>query len=148
VRLSATEARAWARLSNASRTRAAIEQAERARDHVQFDELDELGGFCVFDRTWQLYYASDVLAWLPGETAAAEQYSMQAIAAYQDNSVPRWWAFQALSRANLALARLDGSEIDGAREILAPIFALSPDERLDPIVYSMRVIGNHSPLVC
>jgi hypothetical protein len=52
------EARAWAALGNAERTRAAIERAENAWDGVRRDDLDELGGICTFSRPRQLYYAA------------------------------------------------------------------------------------------
>jgi hypothetical protein len=106
---------------------------------VRPDDLDDLGGFCIFDRSWQLYYASDALGWLSEEAKTAEQYSMQAIAEYEDASAPGWaFAYQALSQVNLAIARIGHSEVDGAADALATVLVLPPEMRIAAVVQSVQ----------
>ena len=68
------EARAWARLGHEVRACELIEQAERMRDQVRPDDLDELGGVCTFARSRQLYVTADALAWLPNRAKLCRQY--------------------------------------------------------------------------
>ena len=59
--LASNEARALAALHRLDDARAALARAADARDRVQPDELDSLGGLCTFSRPRQLYYAADAL---------------------------------------------------------------------------------------
>ena len=59
------EARAWARLGNAAKACELVEHAERMRDKVRKDELDDLGGVCACDRSRQLYVGADALPGCP-----------------------------------------------------------------------------------
>ena len=139
VWLPVSEARAWAALGNVAKALAAIRHAEDARDAVQFDDIDELGGFCTFSRTRQLYYVADALAWLPSEARTAEEYSLQAVSAYADPSSPDWaFGDAAGSACNLAVARIGRSEITGAEEALEPVLTLPPDQRINGIVLSVN----------
>jgi hypothetical protein len=140
VWLAVSEARAWAQLGNAPAARAAIDQAERAWDDVTGDgEVDQMGGIARFTRARQLYYAAEALAWLPGEAAAAEDYSGQAVAAYADEQAPDWaFGDAAGARASLAIARVYRGEADGAAEALAPVLQLPPDRRINGIVACTR----------
>lgn len=145
------EARAWAALGNAEKTKAAIERAERSWDAVQGDDLDELGGICTFSRSRQLYYAADALAWLPKEAREAERYASAAVDAYQDTSNPDWaFGDQAGSHTNLAIARIARRELEGAADALAPVLELPSDQRINGIVASAKRVHqalSRSPLV-
>ena len=133
------EARAWAALGNSAAARAAIERAEDGWARVQPDEVDELGGICTFSRARQLYYAADALAWLPSEAEAAEQYSMEAVAAYSDTTAPEWaFGDSAGSSCDLAVARVMRGEIAGASEALQPVLGLPPEQRINGIVASVK----------
>ncbi|MGH4020888.1 MAG: hypothetical protein ACRDT0_17010, partial [Pseudonocardiaceae bacterium] len=149
VRLPAGEARAWAVLGNAEAARDAIERADRARDDVRPDELDELGGLATFDRPRQLFYAADALSWLTAETAAADDYARQAIAAYPELTHPECdYSGASVSRANLALVRIERGEVEGAADALAPVFELPVDKRINGIIHSLnrvhRALNNMS----
>jgi len=73
VWLSLSEARAHAALGKVPEALHAIERAEATWDTATGDELDELGGICTFTRPRQLYYAADVLAWLPSQARQAQR---------------------------------------------------------------------------
>jgi hypothetical protein len=139
VWLAASEARAWGLLGHADQTRAAIERAEDAWTLVRPDEMDEMGGVATFSRARQLYFAADALAWLPEQAGAAERYSRQAIDAYHDPADPDWaFGDAAGSRTDLAVARINRGEIDGATEIIAPVLDLPPEQRINGIVHSVN----------
>jgi hypothetical protein len=139
VWLPMNEARAWAALGNAANTTRAIERAEAAWDHVQADDMDELGGIATFNRSRQLYYAADALSWLPSETSAAQQYSTDAVAAYQDPTHPDWaFGDQAGSQSDLAIARIGTGDLDGAAEALSPVLTLPPEQRINGIINSVQ----------
>jgi hypothetical protein len=139
VWLPMNEARAWAALGNAERTRAAISRAEDAWDDVRPDDLDELGGICTFTRSRQLYYAADALAWLPEEAAEAERYSTVAAEAYADPTAPDWaFGDQAGSHADLAIARIARGELEGAADAVAPVLDLPAEQRINGIIASAQ----------
>jgi len=142
VWLPANEARAWAALGNAAEAKAAISRAQTAWDHVQPDDLDELGGICTFNRSRTLYYAADAFAWLPSEAAAAGRYSQQAVTAYEDTNSPDWaFGDQAGSRADLTIARIAGRDIEGATEALEPVLALPAEQRINGVIHSVQRVG-------
>lgn len=146
VWLPANEARAWARLGDASQTNDAIRRAEEAWNSVRRDELDELGGIATFSRPRQLYYAADALAWLPDEASAAEGYSNQAVSAYANQASPDWaFGDDAGSHCDLAIAHIFGRERDGAAEAIAPVLALPVDQRIGGIVKSVQHV--HATLI-
>lgn len=139
VWLPASEARAWAVLGNAEAAREAIDRAERAGDHLPPDELDDLGGIATFARPRQLYYTADALSWLPTESVAADDYAHQAVATYPDPTHPEWaFGGAAVSRADLALARITRGEVEGAAETLAPVFELPTDKRINGVIHSLN----------
>jgi hypothetical protein len=142
VWLAANEARGWAALGNAERTRAAVDRASAAWDSVVPDDLDSLGGLCTFNRSRALYYAADALAWLPDATGPATRYAEQAVAAYADPGAAHWaFGDAAGSRANLAIARLAEGELDGAAEALAPVLELPAEQRINGVVHSVARVG-------
>jgi hypothetical protein len=137
VWLPVSEARAWAALGNVPAARRAIDSAEAAWESVQGDELDELGGLCTFSRPRQLYYSADALTWLP--TEAAWDYAEQAVTAYDDVNAPEWAFGDASgSRCNLAIARINLGEIEGAREAIAPVLDLPVEQRIRGIISSIQ----------
>lgn len=139
------EARAWAQLGNDGRAYELVQHAERMRDQVRPDELDELGGVCTFDRSRQLYVTADALCWLPRRAKLCRRYCEEAVAAYQDTTSPTWsFAFQAASCATLAIARIGMGELDGAAEAMACVFELAAPQRINLVVKSVRRV--HSAL--
>ncbi|MEU9376543.1 hypothetical protein AB0D94_22600 [Streptomyces sp. NPDC048255] len=135
VWLPMNEARAHAALGNANAARAAIERAERAWDLVQEDEVDELGGLCLFGRTRQIYYAAEALSWLPSQSSVANDYATRAVAAYEDSSSPEWaFGDEAGARSALAITRIQMGELEGATEAVSPVLDLAPEQRINGIV--------------
>ncbi|MFJ6196541.1 hypothetical protein [Micromonospora sp. NPDC092111] len=139
VWLPASAARAYAALGNAEQAKAAIAEAEDAWSRVRPDEMDEMGGICTFNQPRTLYYASDALAWLPGEATTTERYALRAAQAYADPNDPAWaFGDQAGSHANLAIARVAGGELEAAADALAPVLDLPADQRINGIIHSVR----------
>jgi hypothetical protein len=71
VWLAASDARAAAAIGDVSATRAALTAADEARADVTENEIDDLGGLCVFSHIRQIYYTADALAALPGQVREA-----------------------------------------------------------------------------
>jgi hypothetical protein len=139
--LFAGEARAWAALGNTEQATALIERAERARDQIAPDDLDEFGGPCTFGEPKLLYYAARALATLPEHTRGAETYAVRAVDAYQDQHGPDWdYNCQADSRVSLALARLASGDLDGAGDPLTGVFELPPEQRVSDIVNTISLV--------
>ena len=148
VWLAANEARAWAAVGNADQTQAAIARADAAWSRVEPDDLDDLGGIASFSRSRQLYYAADALAVLPSAVPGAMDYAQRATEAYAD-PMHEDYAFSdhAGSRCDLAVARLQARDLDGAAEALTPVLALPPQQRINGIIHSVnRVHDALSPL--
>ena len=151
VWLASLEARAWARLGNAAKACELVGHAERLRDQVQPDELDDLGGLCTCDRSRQLYVAADALTWLPEQVGLCHRYAEEAVVAYQDCTAPDWsFAFQAGSHTALAIARIRMGELDGAAEAMASVFELAAPQQINPVmqsVWRVHAALSSSPLV-
>ena len=140
VWLASSEARSLAALNRLEDAHAALARATEARDRVEPDELDSLGGVCVFSRPRQLYLAADALAW-GGETEAnhTERLALEALDAYA--AAPeedRAFGTEAGARSALAVARVLLREIDGAAEALTLVLELPPPKRIHGIVTSVE----------
>ncbi|MFF0149923.1 hypothetical protein [Micromonospora sp. NPDC005203] len=139
VWLPVSAARAYAALGNAEQAKAAITEAESTWSRVRPDEMDEIGGICTFNQPRTLYYASDALAWLPGEAQATERYALRAVQAYSDRYDPAWaFGDQAGSHTNLAIARVASGELDAATDALVPVLDLPADQRINGVIHSVR----------
>lgn len=140
VWLASSEARSLAAHNRLEDAHAALERAADARDRVQPDELDSLGGLCTFSRPRQLYYAADALAW-GGEPEAnhTERLALEALDAYAEApGRDRAFGDEAGTRSALAVARVLRGEIEGAAEALAPVLELPPAQRIHGIVTSVE----------
>jgi hypothetical protein len=139
VWLPVSEARGWGAVGNAVEARAALERGERAWDSVRPDEVDELGGICTFSRTRHLFFAAEAFARMPSEAEEGEWYAAQAVEAYADTSRPEWaFGDQAVSHADLAVARIARNELEGAVEAVRPVLELPPERRINTIVTSLE----------
>jgi tetratricopeptide (TPR) repeat protein len=139
VWLPLSAARASAALGNAERAIQEIQRAEEAWEHVTADDVDQLGGICVFNRPRTLYYAADALAWLPEHASIAADYSSKAVVAFSDPGDPAWaFGDQAGAHANLAIARIAGRDLEGAAEAFAPVLELPPEQRINGVVQSVQ----------
>ncbi|MGH3772226.1 MAG: hypothetical protein ACRDRW_12650 [Pseudonocardiaceae bacterium] len=140
VWLASSEARSLAALNRLEDAHAALGRATEARELLQPDELDGLGGLCTFSRPRQLYYAADALAW-GGETEAhhTERLALEALDAYIGAPEEhRAFGDEAGARSALAVARVLLGEIDGAVEALTPVLELPPPKRIHGIVTSVE----------
>ncbi|MGH3885136.1 MAG: hypothetical protein ACRDSZ_00975 [Pseudonocardiaceae bacterium] len=115
-------------------------RAADARDRVQPDELDSLGGLCTFSRPHQLYYAADALSWGgQAEANRTERLASDALDAYGGAPAQdRAFGGVAGTRSALAVARVFRGEIDGAAEALAPVLELPVAQRIHGIVTSVE----------
>jgi hypothetical protein len=139
VWLPVSAARAYAALGNSERALTAIRTAEDAWDTVEPDVVNELGRICTFSQPRTLYYAADALAWLPAEADNAIEFSTRAVAAYADHSDPAWaFGDESGSHADLAISRIASRDIDAARDALAPVLELAPEQRINGIVHSAQ----------
>jgi len=148
VWLASSEGRAWAMLGNEADSLRAIERADDLREHVQADELDALGGMCLFTTARQLYYAADACASLPDPAGRAgvmhgraEAYAGQAVTAYE--SAPpaeRSFGDEAGSRTDLAIARVRAGDLEGAREAATPVLDLPVTQRINGVVRSLTSV--------
>ena len=148
VWLTAQSARTWAALGDGERAVTALNRAADLRAAMEPDDLDAIGGLMRFASCRQEYYEAETRIWVPGEEEHAKESAQRAVSAYEiaheQNSDD--WAFgdEAGSRADLAFAHACLGEVEGAREVLAPVLDLPVDRRIAGIVRSvMRV---HDPL--
>ncbi|MGH3565487.1 MAG: hypothetical protein ACRDRH_05545 [Pseudonocardia sp.] len=134
------EARALAALGRRDEAHAAIDRASEAREHVEPDELDQMGGLCTFNRPRQLYYAADALVW-GGETDAGrtERTAIEAMEAYAAApAANRAYGDESGTSCALAIARILQGELEGAVETMEPVLSLAVDQRIHGIVTSVE----------
>ncbi|MGC0417537.1 hypothetical protein [Embleya sp. AB8] len=139
VWLSCLSARAHGILRDGDAARAAIERAERLREHVVPDDLDSVGGLFAFGEARQIYYAGEALVHLDPADRRAETTARASVEAYR--AVDRVeWAFgdEAGAATNLALAQVAQGELDGAAEAVRPVLDLPAERRNFGIVESTR----------
>ncbi|MDT0445707.1 hypothetical protein [Streptomyces johnsoniae] len=139
VWLAGLQARAAAVLGDADGMSAAIRKGEDARDRVQLDDLDAIGGLVTFPYVRELYYTAEAEVLLPGATPTAEQRAVAAVAAYESADRADWaYGDEAGARTNLALARISGDQLDGAAEAIRPVLDLPTGQRTAGIVISAQ----------
>jgi hypothetical protein len=132
------EARAHAALGNQSQARAALTAATEAREQVQPDELDEIGGALTLPAPSDRFITVDALSLLP-DYAAAEQAATDALAAFDDAPAESVHVtVRAGIRVQLALARAQQGDADGAREALRPVFDLPVHQRVPGNMVNLR----------
>jgi hypothetical protein len=138
VLLASGEARALGALNRLEEAHAAVARAADARDRVQPDELDILGGLCDFIRPNQLNYAAEAFSWggapEAGHTERFALESLETYGAYPGGSFRN----QATARCALAVARVTRREVDGATEALSPVLTLSAAQRDHTIVTAVE----------
>ncbi|MBE1574514.1 helix-turn-helix domain-containing protein [Amycolatopsis roodepoortensis] len=136
VWLASGEARSLAALGQFDDAREAVDRATEARELVRRDDLDDLGGFCTFNRPRQLYYAAEALAWAGSDAAAStERFALEAIAAYETAPAgDRAFGDEAGTRCALAVARIARSEFDGAADAMTEVLELPTGQRTHGVV--------------
>lgn len=135
--LPALEARAWAVMSMPGEAAEALGRAADRRSAYQPDDLDAVGGLLAFPQAKQSYYAAGTYVFLDGEQQRAQSEALAALDLFEHGRPEdRSFSDEAGARAELALARVRGDEVDGAGEALAPVLELEPARRIGGIVTS------------
>ncbi len=138
VRLACIEGRNRARVGQVLESRHAVRDAERLRealpsDAAGRDDLDQLGGLFSFRPLDQQFYAGGT-AVHAGESDTAERESLAVV----NSGDPERSHFQeGTARVDVALARLDGDDLDGAADVLGSLLALPPALRLQPFTVAL-----------
>jgi len=140
VWLASGEARALAALNRLEEAHFALDRAADARDRVQPDELDSLGGMCTFSRPRQLCFSTEALSWGgQPEATRTERLALETLDAYATAPAEdRSFGHEASTRSNLAIARVFHGQVDGAVEALVPVLKLPPTHRGHGIVTSIE----------
>ncbi|MBV9013864.1 MAG: hypothetical protein JO272_17805 [Pseudonocardiales bacterium] len=139
VLLASGEARALGALNRFTEARAALARAAQARERVQPDDLDDLGGLCTFRRPNQLAYAAETLFWGGApEAGQAERFALEALATYPAVIEGGSFRNETNARCVLAVARVAQGEVEGAAEALGPVLALPPAQRDHTILTSIE----------
>jgi tetratricopeptide (TPR) repeat protein/transcriptional regulator with XRE-family HTH domain len=133
VRLRSLEARARARLGDEVGTRAAIQAAETACEHVSDEH--EYSGMFAFPVANQERCAGNAFLWLRRHDESIQSLE-RALAAFEADALPEEpsYAHTAVTRLDLTLAHLQQGDFDGAREALSPVLELPPSRRLAGVV--------------
>jgi tetratricopeptide (TPR) repeat protein len=147
VRLRSLEARAQARLGDATRARTAIQAAEAARERVTDEH--EYSGMFAFPVANQERCAGNAYLWLHQHDDSIRSLE-HALAAFEADALPDEpsYAHTAVTRLDLTLAHLQHGDFDGARESLGPVLELPPLRRLAGVVRRtarlQRLLAGHS----
>ncbi|MER5322257.1 helix-turn-helix transcriptional regulator [Streptosporangium roseum] len=134
VLLACQEADAWSLLGAAEEARAAITRAADARDRVI--GADEVAGIFSCMEFRRANYASAVLL----RIGAPDEALREAEAAFTSRE-PRAYGTAAQVRIVQAAAHLALRQPDGAIATLRPVFALPPQQRLEPVARRIRELG-------
>jgi hypothetical protein len=138
VRLASIEARAYARMGDASAARAALDRAAAARDLIdagyagERDEFDEIGGILTFTPAKQHFYGGSTFLRI-GDPAAAQQSALAAINGYASGPADqRSYGDEALAWVDVAAARVTQKkgDLDSAAQALDVILGLPPSMQI------------------
>lgn len=118
--------------------RDAIGRATDRRSTYQPDDLDAIGGLLAFPAAKQSYYAAGTYVCLDDEDQTrAQTEALAALDLYEHGSpTDRAFSDEAGARAELALARVNMGQVEGARDALTALLAREPERRIGGIVTS------------
>jgi hypothetical protein len=136
--LPALEARAWALMNMGDEARDAIGRAADRRSTYRPDDLDAIGGLLAFPSAKQSYYAAGTYVCLDDEDQTrAQTEALAALDLYEHgNPTDRAFSDEAGARAELALARVNMGQVEGAHQALTALLALEPERRIGGIITS------------
>ncbi|MBT8226019.1 MAG: hypothetical protein HKP61_16670 [Dactylosporangium sp.] len=135
--LPALEARSWALVSAHHEAAEALGRADDQRAAGEPDDLDTIGGLFAFPPAKQRYYAAGTYVHLSGEHGYAQAEALSALDQFEHGrTADRSYSDEAGARAELALARVHTSDVDGAQEALTRVLELPPERRIDGILIS------------
>lgn len=127
IRLASIKARAHGQLQQTRDAMAALHRADTMRDQVTSDD-DLPGGMMAFPPEKQLFYASSTHLWLGGDQhlADAEARAEEAVAMFEAAPPERCRLGEmSLARMDLATARLNRGDLDGAGLQIHDVLAVS-----------------------
>ena len=141
VRLLCIQGRAWARLGSKANTEEALaaSRTERERARGRNELHDHIGGEFGFNEARQAFCSGTAYLQLGSVSRALEECQRAARLYEASPAGERWYGAECSARTDLAATRLMRGELDGAREALAPVFALPPDKRVQGLV---KRLGN------
>ncbi|MCH7229982.1 hypothetical protein L0U85_03780 [Glycomyces sp. L485] len=139
VWLYAAEARSMAALGDFSGAEETILQAQDAREGVEGDDLDNLGGICTFGLPRQQYYAADALAWSPAAADQAKSHAIESLESHRKLGENYAFSDASGAAADLAIAHINSAspDLDGALTAIQPVLDLAPGQRINGIVHSL-----------
>ncbi|MEV6377677.1 hypothetical protein [Micromonospora musae] len=136
--LPALEARAWALMNSRNEASQALGRAAERRAGYRADDLDAIGGLLAFHQAKQNYYAAGTYVCLDGEHERAQAEALSALELFEHGRPEeRSFSDEAGARAELALARVNAGQVDGAHEALIPVLGLEPERRIGGILTSV-----------
>ncbi|MGW7208420.1 XRE family transcriptional regulator [Streptomyces sp. NPDC054837] len=133
VMLACQEADAWSELGAQEEALEALARAEDAR--AKQTSEDDIGGIFACQPARQENYAAAVQLRV-GHPADALRAADTALVLLNVQPV-RAYGTEAQIHISQAAAHLATGEVDGAREALAPVLALPPDQRLAPVAHRL-----------
>jgi hypothetical protein len=130
-------------LADAQTVTAATRRAEDLRERVLADDLDTLGGIFVFPQIRETYYTVEAHVLLGDSSPQLVSRAEGAVRGFSDTNDP-YWAFgdEAGAKSNLALARLQLGDLEGAAEAVQPVLELPPAQRNAGIIGSVQRVRN------
>jgi transcriptional regulator with XRE-family HTH domain len=148
MRAAALQARAFARLHDRDEVERAVAESESAR---RLPTSDVAVGVMDFSEGNRVRCIGTAFLWL-GDHDAANRYLEQALDFYEQIS-PSPYAHVTVIRMDLATARLAVGDIQGASQVLQPVFEMAPQRRLagaarrttDLLSLLMRTEAKNSP---
>lgn len=132
ARAAVLEARALARVGDAAGVGRAVSESEAAWNLPGGHDSPGVMGFSDANRR---RCTGTAYLWL-GDTQAAQRHLVDALASYEQDD-PDAYAHVAAARADLATARLEAGDVEGAAEALQPLLALSAERRLAGVARRM-----------
>lgn len=143
--LPALQARALAHAGRYEDALASIHRASELRERIELDDLDQIGGLFTFPQAKQHYYAAGAYVFLESSNADAETEAVASLDLFE-NGEPKYRSFsdEAGARAELALARVQRDDLDGAKDALTEVLAMEPNRRIGGVIPSAARV--HSAL--
>jgi hypothetical protein len=135
--------RAATRLGDTSAARRAIASAAQARNRDYHDELMEIGGEFDLSLASQHYLGGAALIEIPGaETGAVTEleHALELYAAGPGPGETHGYGMKALTRIDLATARLRNGQLDAAADSLAPVLSLVSSRRIEALAQQLEQV--------
>ncbi|MBC2908149.1 hypothetical protein [Streptomyces cupreus] len=148
IRLTSIKARAYGQLQQAGDAIAALHTADSMRDRMAIGD-DLPGGMMAFPQEKQLFYASSTHLWLGGSQhlSNAEARAEEAVGMFE--AAPpesRRLGEMSLARMDLAMARLNRGDLDGAALQVYDVLGVNARRRTESVRKRVGQFGRHLAL--